>query len=60
MKAWLKAIAVSCAILVTAGAAGAGAVLASPPLAQDARALSNDLVEVWVETALSVTHDLRE
>jgi hypothetical protein len=60
MKAWLKAVAVSCAILVTAGAAGAGAVLASPPLAQDARALSNDLVEVWVETALSVTHDLRE
>ena len=59
MKAWLKAVAVSCAILVTAGAAGAGAVLASPPLAQDARALSNDLVEVWVETALSVTHDLR-
>jgi hypothetical protein len=59
MKGWLKAVAVSCAILVTAGAAGAGAVLASPPLAQDARALSNDLVEVWVETALSVTHDLR-
>jgi hypothetical protein len=60
MKAWLKAVAVSCAILFTAGVAGAGAVLASPPLAQDARALSNDLVEVWVETALTVTHELRE
>lgn len=60
MKAWLKAVAISCAILITAGAAGAGAVLASPPLAQDARTLSNDLVEVWVETALAVTQDLRE
>jgi hypothetical protein len=60
MKAWLKAVAVSCAILITAGVAGAGAVLASPPLAQDARTLSNELVEVWAETALAVTHELRE
>ncbi len=60
MKAWLKAVAISCAILITAGVAGAGAVLASPPLAQDARALSNELVEVWAETALSLTHELRE
>ena len=60
MKAWLKAVAVSCAILFTVGAAGAGAVLASPPLAKDARALSNDLVEVWAETALAVTSDLRD
>jgi hypothetical protein len=60
MKAWLKAVAISCAILITAGAAGAGAVLASPPLAKDARALSNDLVAVWAETALEITQDLRE
>ena len=59
MKAWLKAVAISCAILVTVGVAGAGAVLASPPLAQDARTLSNDLVEVWAETALAITQDLR-
>ncbi|MBK1671431.1 hypothetical protein CKO28_25865 [Rhodovibrio sodomensis] len=60
MKAWLKAVALSCAILIAVGTAGAGAVLASPPLAQDARALSNQLVEVWVETALAITHALRE
>ena len=60
MKAWLKAVAISCAILITAGAAGTGAVLASPPLAQDAHTLSNELVEVWAETALAVTHELRE
>jgi len=59
MKAWLKAVAISCAILLTVGAVGAGAVLASPPLAQDARAFSNDLVEVWAETALALTRDLR-
>lgn len=59
MKAWLKAVAIACAILITAGAAGAGAVLASPPLAKDARALSNDLVEVWADAALAVTHELR-
>ena len=60
MKVWLKAVAISCAILITAGVAGAGAVLASPPLAQDTRALSNQLVEVWAETALALTHELRE
>jgi hypothetical protein len=60
MKAWLKAVAISCAILITAGAAGAGAVLASPPLAEDARDLSNELVELWAETALEMTQDLPE
>ncbi|MBK1695955.1 hypothetical protein [Rhodovibrio salinarum] len=59
MKAWLKAVAISCAILITLGVAVGGAMMASPALAQDARAVSNDLVAVWVETALSFTSDLR-
>ena len=59
MKAWLKASAIACAILIAVGAAGAGAVLASPSLAQDVRAVSSELVEVWVETALTITQELR-
>jgi hypothetical protein len=57
---WLKAVAIAVAILVGVGTAGAGAVLASDPLAKDVRAISNDMMEVWAETALDVTHALRE